>query len=100
MGDKEARREALIFNAAKRALHARFTPDQRFGNVFAYDGGLRYQPPVRAFIDRAQARFENACPDVAQRAIDADIARLAEQMFNSVRRADTPGYVGVASAAN
>jgi len=71
--------------AAYREIYRRFTPDQKLGNVFQWDGTrLEFRDSVHEFLAAALVLSDDAAnpsPDE----IDAAVAALARKMFGAVQ---------------
>ncbi len=73
-----------LYQAAKRELHARFTNDQRLGNVFLWtDNRLKFRREVKFFFKRV-ARLYPDENDISMEAANSAVHTLANLMFGPV----------------
>ena len=64
--------QIAAYFAAKRELHARFTADQKLGNIWRWTWrGLALQPQVAAFIDAARQHPEQSTKELTSAHFDA-----------------------------
>ena len=54
LSSRDTLAQARLRSAAYGEIHRRFTPDQRLGHVFSWNGaGLSFRPGIAAFLDQA-----------------------------------------------
>jgi hypothetical protein len=76
------KREIMIWHAIRRELFDRFTPDQRLGYLFNWDGGsLDYRNDVQTFIDKALALKSTLPAKPSQKDVRRLVKRLAQKLF-------------------
>ena len=72
----------VVYVELKRELHRRFTPDQRLGNLFEWDGAaLRFREPVADFLVAGFRLYEGARELPGPAEIRARVRRLADTML-------------------
>lgn len=86
LGDDAARADAALFNAVKKEIYRRFTPDQKLGNVFAFSRELTFRTPIRRLLSRARETIDYSSADTGARSWDARIRALADELFGTLTR--------------
>ncbi len=81
LGDQGARTNAIVFNAFKKEIYRRFTPNQKLGNIFKFDGDLEFRPAVRKLLVNAEVTLEPHAPALTLDLANSRVKALATRMF-------------------
>lgn len=82
-------KQLRLYQAAKREMHARFTDDQKLGNVFRWTGGgLKYKDPVAQFFKRATL-LAPGIQEISAQEAQLAVERLALKMFGPIGKAES-----------
>ncbi|MFC1664094.1 YiiX/YebB-like N1pC/P60 family cysteine hydrolase [Pseudomonadota bacterium] len=95
LGTFPSRRKMRLFNELKRELHARFTPDQKLGNIFRVENkNLRFREPVYRFLNEGLNLFDFVAEEPDLDTMRQAIKVLADEMLGEVPQLALQSLVG------